>query len=77
MMTKNDGGRAFPVALPNASASGPMVQQMPGLSLRDYFAGQALAGLVASDNSNWGGCEDAAGWCYEMADAMLRAREGE
>jgi len=44
------------------------------MSLRDYFAGQALVGfLLVSD------CRDnpakAAAWSYEQADAMLKARE--
>jgi len=41
-----------------------------GLSLRDYFAGQALAATA-----KWDSAEYAAGRCYEMADAMLLARK--
>ena len=40
MSKQNDGGPAFPVA--DLSKT-----QCPGMSLRDYFAGQALAGLLA------------------------------
>jgi hypothetical protein len=43
----------------------------PGMSLRDYFAGQALAGMAGrlSDASN------VAAGAYRFADAMLAARE--
>ena len=45
-----------------------------GLSLRDYFAGQALAGILAS--ANFGDTKD---WlprkAYGLADAMLAARQ--
>ena len=54
----NDGGQAFPR---------PMV---PGMSLRDYFAGQALAGLVGTELSY----ERLAEVCYTQADAMLAQR---
>ncbi len=45
------------------------------MTLRDYFAGQALAGIlmgnvIAYDNPN-----KAAQWSYQTADAMLRARK--
>lgn len=49
-----------------------------GMSLRDWFAGQALCGIIAApgmqpDDSNRGGCATLA---YEFADAMLTARKG-
>lgn len=51
----------------------------PGLSLRDYFAGQALAGLLASpsrENQPAQANNSILGrWSYEIADAMLAARE--
>ena len=44
----------------------------PGMTLRDYFAGQALNGVLA-------GAEnirpvEMSEFCYKMADAMLKAR---
>ena len=44
--------------------------QHPVMSLRDWFAGQVLVGLVDS----WGP-ERGSGIAYEYADAMLAARE--
>jgi len=73
-----DGGPAFPV--PVAQIQGIATHSgdfgMLGMSLRDYFAGQALVGfLLVSD------CRDnpakAAAWSYEQADAMLKARESQ
>lgn len=43
-----------------------------GMTLRDYFAGQALVALVARDNSSAG--IDAA-HAYLIADAMLEERK--
>ncbi|MFG1401989.1 hypothetical protein [Xanthobacter sediminis] len=72
----NNGGPAFPVAWPV-----PNAPEM-GMSLRDWFAGQALAGILAGgfadtiphDDANGGG--DAAFFAYQYADAMLKTREG-
>lgn len=44
-----------------------------GMTLRDYFAGRALAGMIAG-----GVCdepENTARVAYQLADAMLKARE--
>ena len=52
--------------------SGPA---LPAMSLRDYFAGQAIAGLCA--DSSWTeefSHETTAVWAYNLADAMLEAR---
>ncbi len=55
----------------------------PGMSLRDYFAGQALAGMMAMPSDPCSGnfhnnCGEpfigAAEYAYRMADAMLKAR---
>ena len=65
MSTKNDGGPAFP---PSAWPD------YRGMSLRDWFAGQALAGMLSSDGRPTGD-QAKAEWAYDLADAMLRARE--
>ena len=54
----------------------------PGMTLRDWFAGQASAGAAADAKYSWGkNCKDGAAWCaawcYEVADAMLAERDKE
>lgn len=72
MSETNDGGPAFPLNSPSGTP-----EYMPardGMSLRDYFAGQALAGLCANTNYDWS-WEESARQSYRAADAMLKARE--
>ena len=65
-MKKNDGGFAFPV--PNdANTNG-----QEGMTLRDWFAGQALAGLIAQCNMP---DEVYARMAYTLADTMLQQRQ--
>lgn len=64
-------GPAFPV---QALAS-PGSEIAWGMSLRDWFAGQALAGLMAGYQSGPMGIYACAQVAIETADAMLRARE--
>jgi hypothetical protein len=68
----NDGGSAFP------TDNHPLEKLHKGMSLRDWFAGQALAGLIAQSAGTATGSDKALGarWAYQMADAMLKAREG-
>ena len=52
----------------------PSSKGHPGMTLRDWFAGQALAGFLASDQpivSYRSIAEDA----YAFADAMMKARK--
>ena len=55
-----------------------------GMWLRDYFAGQALAGDMAnssegcfSNNAETDDLQSRAKFFYRMADAMLAARKGD
>ena len=75
---QKDGGPAFPCTV--WSPRGHMIGESMGLSLRDWFAGQAgasiLGGLVSAGQSL--SPEDAAKVAvaaYFHADAMLAARE--
>lgn len=83
---KNDGGAAFPrpYSSPN---NGTFANPQAGMSLRDWFAGQALVGMCANPEMgkiiNWliyaaAGKEQSlngvAETAYEMADAMLAER---
>lgn len=52
----------------------------PGMTLRDWFAGHALAGLIQGYSTAYGSPTSAPDEvvveAYGYADAMLRAREG-
>lgn len=71
MTEKNEGGPAFPQNLPD-----DFVWRLPGnpggMSLRDWFAGQALAALIAQCNMP---NEVYARMAYTLADTMLQQRK--
>ncbi len=76
--TTNDGGPAFPHFQFTETEEVEILPQ-GGMSLRDWFAGQALAGICAplyDDESPtiWKHREFAKG-AYMFADAMLAARK--
>ena len=73
-MAKADDWPAFPLVTHEMPNGAGIEWGSSGMSLRDYFAGQALAGLAA--RGCWNG-EDAAEKAYEMADAMLATRKKE
>jgi hypothetical protein len=54
----------------------PVPLMVKDLTLRDYFAAQALMGMMASRNPNSPrfNPEDDAAYVYAVADAMLKAR---
>ena len=64
MSTKNDGGPAFP--------AGESIHSYSGMSLRDYFAAQALSTLSQErGGQHWRAIE-----AYAIADAMIAVRQG-
>lgn len=77
-MSKPDGGPAFPRHETEHHRTGDVEKThryFHGMSLRDYFAGQALNGLLAQ---NYAGFVDVTvEGAYELADAMLAEREKE
>jgi hypothetical protein len=62
------GGQAFP----NEGFNG-WGKPEEGMTLRDYFAAKAMQGMLADPNTPE--IIDIAGAAYEVADAMLRARQ--
>ena len=70
----NDGGAAFPRPV-SFSEEGGTHRGTLGMTLRDYFAGQALSGRLASFTDATPERKRIGVFCYEMADAMLAARE--
>lgn len=80
METTNNGGPAFPVSTSNETdghQDGPNTWQFPGMSLRDYFAAKAIQGLLAQSCGTALGSDliHGAQYAYQMADAMLAARD--
>lgn len=81
----HDGGPAFPheanetvtqtVIIEGTSYCLPVTQSVakPGMSLRDWFAGQALAsrGMYGANVRE----KEVAAECYAIADAMIAERE--
>lgn len=76
-MSAPENPQAFPNAWEETNAHGvtfPYVER--GMTLRDYFAGQALAGIFAHPTTPHQNATDVGAYCYAMADAMLTARKG-
>lgn len=69
-MSASDGGPAYP--LPRGENQ---VDGTEGMSLRDYFAGQALAGYCAHPDLGTELVDKLAKWSYQIADAMLAERD--
>lgn len=68
----NDGGAAFP----QAERIGDVALQQGGMTLRDYFAAKAMQGAIASSSDKLDfGPDLGAAWAYQVADAMIAARE--
>lgn len=68
-MKTNDGGPAFPVI--RMPLDPDTILNRPGMSLRDWFAGQALAGGFMFGQIP----EDISKDIYALADAMIAERE--
>lgn len=73
---KNNGGPAFP----QNDACVNRINNHDGMTLRDYFAGQALAGLKClayplEYYTEKDELKATARTCYKYADAMLTERE--
>ena len=79
MSNKNTGGPAFPCDL--AMYDQEVVDAMQGMTLRDYFAAKAMQSTLADDayiqrtvtTAEW--LAIVAKSSYEIADAMLKARQ--
>jgi hypothetical protein len=83
-MTQNTGGPAFPrpASTDEANTCCGVFYDQEGMSLRDWFAGQALNGMLAHStryrplptaSQNWH--EAISEEAYQIADAMLAERE--
>ena len=77
----NTGGPAFPGPYANENGQIEALFKQQGMTLRDYFAAKAMQSTLA-DDAYVERTETPAEWLaivakasYEMADAMLKARE--
>jgi hypothetical protein len=70
----NDGGPAFPSTI-QYFPDDKNANEEQGMTLRQYYAGQVLIGIMANPNSTAVTSDTIAAWCFKMADAMLKARE--
>ena len=77
MSERDDGGPAFPTDEDTYDYQGRRDAARLGMTLRDWFAGQALTGVLASlpDTGHAVNCDSLAAFSYSMADAMLEARK--
>lgn len=76
--TPNNGGPAFPGLWDEHRVDGSRLRQkLPGMSLRDYFAGKVLEGLCANGARVQVNGEDVSHdvAAYRIADGMLKTRE--
>jgi hypothetical protein len=73
-VSKNDGEPAFPVSPDVLGEDDDVFNAIKGMTLRDWFAGQALAGLSSIPEFSNEGIVKCA---FELADAMIAAREKE
>lgn len=76
-MSMNDGGSAFPrngFTYMDSHGLTRVHDNSEGMSLRDWFAGQALIGLLANHHSD-GDYDTTPISAYRMADAMLAERK--
>ncbi len=66
---------AFPTE--NEGQTGPHNYHYSGMSLRDYFAAKAMQGYISNANDFVDMENEIGKWSYEVADTMLKAREGQ
>lgn len=75
---RKDGGPAYPVIRVCDKSGVGTSAGTPGMTLRDYFAGQALAGLLTHGTREQNGerlLANTARAAYAFADAMIAERK--
>ncbi|MCY4623669.1 MAG: hypothetical protein OXC99_01475 [Chloroflexi bacterium] len=73
-MANYDGGPAFPRGASPAETLQGVDDSQDGMTLRDYFAVQALLGILTHQGWTSGIAPVLAPRAYECADAMLEER---
>jgi len=64
-----------PPAFPYSFDNGETVKYVTGMSLRDYFAAKAMQAFIERETKFNPDLMMYAGAAYDVADAMLKARE--
>lgn len=70
MKQDNTGGPAFPILKTDTHDT------WSGMTLRDWFAGQALAGIMANSEFKHCTTDEMVMTAKHLADAMIAARNG-
>ena len=76
-MEKNFGGTAFPLTGTEYDEHSTPIDTFvePGMFLRDYFAAKAMQALLSRETKLNPDLAVYAGAAYDVADAMLEARD--
>lgn len=77
MSKREDGGPAFPLQVMAPHGDSANDQRLPGMSLRDWLAGQAITSFLQGRTVGQmadGVPENVASQAYRLADAMLAER---
>jgi hypothetical protein len=73
MITKNDGGAAFPRPTSYVQSTEDITQE--GMLLRDYFAAKICAADTVNTGLEGSDVHLRAAMSYEQADALIEARK--
>jgi hypothetical protein len=78
-MSVKDGGQAFPrsYAYQNPEAGRSELKAVPGMTVRQYFAGEAMKGLLSQTSEDWPNPEIIAAQAVKNADALIAELEEE
>jgi hypothetical protein len=72
MIAPNDGGQVAPTMIPDGFGG---LEPIRGITMRDWFAGMALQGLMVRYDEHPNNAKLCAEIAYEASDFMLAARE--
>lgn len=77
MIEKDNGGPAFPNSV---RLAGENLEDLRGMTMRDYFAAKAMQGALFAAQKDWSWIPEVqhkplAAQAFQIADAMLEARK--
>ena len=69
----NDGGPAFPMSRSHFNQDGRLttMDMVTGMSIRQWYAGEAMAALMANPTYSTLGAVETANYAFMQADAMI------